>query len=357
MSLQYTKAHTFATLDMLRGLAAFAVLIGHSNHLNQSVYPFFSGLYAVDLFFVMSGFVIPYAYENKLNLGLNVSQFFAVRMIRLWPLYALGSAIGILYISIFEAYALHKFAIMSLFAIFMLPTPGCVQENLFPANNVAWSLFFELLINVIYAATWRRWTIMTLMAVCLISLVSLVFCRIWFLSFDIGWAWNNAIGGLARVCFGFPMGVLLYRLWRSGKLNLRVPMLVVIATTIIILVPISEWGLGASSGFFGYVLEIVWIALLIPLIVSMAVVVEPSMMFRKSFLLLGRISYAIYVIHYPIIQLSAKLFPHSLFVGVSTIFVVLIGAWVLDIIYDAPVRTILSLQMRRIMLLKFRSVS
>ncbi len=233
------KTHTFATLDMLRGLAAFAVMIGHSE---ESFNPFLSGLFAVDLFFVMSGFVIAHAYEHRLASGLSFSEFAVIRAVRLYPLYALGGVIGLFYIFLYTKISLFKLLITALSTTFMLPTPGSADSMLFPANGVAWSLFFEIIINMLYAATWRRWTIRALVAVCAITFVGLIICRITLLSFDIGWSWRNSIGGLARVCYGFPMGVLLYRLWKSQRLSLRVPLAVVLAATVLVLIPISQWG-------------------------------------------------------------------------------------------------------------------
>src|ERR1700712_1558692 len=57
--------HRYASLDAMRGLAAFAVVV---YHLDRPYAP--SAYVAVDLFFVLSGFVIARAYGEKLAGGM-----------------------------------------------------------------------------------------------------------------------------------------------------------------------------------------------------------------------------------------------------------------------------------------------
>ena len=92
-----TKQH-FVILDGLRGIAALAVVIFH---FMEWVYPDPSknfigrGFLAVDFFFCLSGFVIGYAYDNRMG-RMGVMEFFKSRLIRLHPLVVLGSVLGLL---------------------------------------------------------------------------------------------------------------------------------------------------------------------------------------------------------------------------------------------------------------------
>src|SRR5205085_12699808 len=83
----------FHTLDGLRGIAALAIVLRHCDgFFGADVLP---GSYlAVDLFFVLSGFVIAFAYEDRLASGLSAWRFAWVRVVRLYPLYVLGIALG-----------------------------------------------------------------------------------------------------------------------------------------------------------------------------------------------------------------------------------------------------------------------
>jgi peptidoglycan/LPS O-acetylase OafA/YrhL len=84
--------HQFATLDGLRGVAAIAVTSLHFRfELGKFLLP--HSYLAVDFFFVLSGFVLAYAYEDRLSEGMKPIQFLRLRVIRLYPLYLIGTLI------------------------------------------------------------------------------------------------------------------------------------------------------------------------------------------------------------------------------------------------------------------------
>ena len=59
------------------------------------IFALFIGAYlAVDFFFVLSGFVLARAYETKLRTSLSWRRFLEMRVIRLYPLFALGIIFG-----------------------------------------------------------------------------------------------------------------------------------------------------------------------------------------------------------------------------------------------------------------------
>ncbi len=86
----------FETLDGLRGLAAVVILTRHIAELNHLPYLSPHGYLGVDFFFVLSGFVIGFAYERRLQDGMTFGQFTSLRLQRLYPLLALGMAFGTL---------------------------------------------------------------------------------------------------------------------------------------------------------------------------------------------------------------------------------------------------------------------
>ena len=94
-----SKPH-YEILDGLRGVAAvmvvaFHLLEAHSggNHLAQIIN---HGYLAVDFFFMLSGFVIGYAYDDRWN-RMSIGTFFKRRVIRLHPMVIMGSIIGALF--------------------------------------------------------------------------------------------------------------------------------------------------------------------------------------------------------------------------------------------------------------------
>ena len=83
-------SRTFITLDGLRGVAALAVATRHAPFLWQAGHPtgfLYESYLSVDFFFVLSGFVLAYAYDERFRTGMSARQFMSARLIRLYPLY------------------------------------------------------------------------------------------------------------------------------------------------------------------------------------------------------------------------------------------------------------------------------
>ena len=92
-SIAPVRIRTFHTLDALRGVAAAAVLLFHAAFM-YAIAPPAEGQLAVDLFFVMSGFIIAYRYDRDFARGMAVSAFVRLRLVRLYPLFFLGLVLG-----------------------------------------------------------------------------------------------------------------------------------------------------------------------------------------------------------------------------------------------------------------------
>ena len=84
----------YITLDAMRGIAALFVVARHFSGLRGAADPQFSFL-AVDLFFLLSGFVLSFSYDERIAAGMSPAAFLMKRIIRLYPLYFLGIALGI----------------------------------------------------------------------------------------------------------------------------------------------------------------------------------------------------------------------------------------------------------------------
>jgi peptidoglycan/LPS O-acetylase OafA/YrhL len=318
--------HTFATMDGLRGIAAAAVLLSHAGFL-----PPLSS--AVDMFFVISGFVVAHAYEHRLASGIGISRFLRIRLIRLMPLYLLGSVLGLAFLFANGTLGGHP-VITIVLTLLMLPAPSTL--NIYPANPAAWSLFFEMAVNLAYVFTWRRWTIPILSLISGVSFLVLSGCGYLFHSLDLGWAWSNVLGGFPRVFFGFPMGVLIFRLWNLGGLRFKVPPSILLLATVLVLMIVLP---GSRIGGLGQLVELGFV---IPAIVAAAIVVEPALKWRRLFLWAGRISYPVYILQLPILWCIGALAPHGQATNFLAVLLVIGASWIADIVYDAPLRAFLS---------------
>ncbi|MFL5286868.1 MAG: acyltransferase family protein [Rhodopila sp.] len=141
-------------LDGLRGIAALVVVFLHGTLFVGNIrYRPDAACLAVDFFFMLSGFVIAHAYDERLAHGMTWRQFMAVRIIRLYPMLLLGTAMGaVLFIA--AHLARHEAGVMATLLMaagsFMLLPVGLAAGTVaYPVNIAAWSLFFEWLFTTV----------------------------------------------------------------------------------------------------------------------------------------------------------------------------------------------------------------
>jgi peptidoglycan/LPS O-acetylase OafA/YrhL len=154
------KPH-YEILDGLRGVAALLVLWYHVHEgfSFASGSPIIEGInhgyLAVDFFFMLSGFVISYAYDDRLGKSLSLGGFFKRRLIRLHPMVVLGAIWGTVCFLMQGSVqwdgthvATSAVMIALLCAMFFIPAApqSCYEVRgngeSFPLNGPAWSLFF-----------------------------------------------------------------------------------------------------------------------------------------------------------------------------------------------------------------------
>src|ERR1700722_3197255 len=135
------KDHGFSALDGLRGVAAISIVVFHySQNLGWELLP--NAYLAVDFFFMLSGFVIAHAYEARLRSGQTVAEFMQRRLIRLYPLYWLGTTLPIILIAVAawfgESHPAGTLTAASYFlGLLFLPTPSNLSvfgSRVFPLN-------------------------------------------------------------------------------------------------------------------------------------------------------------------------------------------------------------------------------
>jgi peptidoglycan/LPS O-acetylase OafA/YrhL len=342
---------TFETMNGLRGLAALMVVLWHGgdNWYGKFVPP--GGYLAVDLFFVLSGFVIAHAYHGRLAAGMAMRQFFVIRLIRLYPLYMLGTlatcVIGLAY-SILHQNLGGTFLIglrTLPFALLMLPAPsgitGDLNADLYPLNVPAWSLFCEMVVNLVYAATYKLWSVRNMTVLMTFSAILILSCEDLY-KVPQGWGaggfnWATMPFGFFRVFYSFPAGVMVYRLVIEKQFSLpRIGSLIVLAVFPFFLI----WHTGWSSQiimFFGF-----------PALVALASLSEPTGAVKWLCASLGKASYAIYAIHFALIGLTAAIQtkygfdPNKQFIGWLFLASIVPLALLIDRSFDGPVRKFLN---------------
>jgi peptidoglycan/LPS O-acetylase OafA/YrhL len=283
----------------MRGIAAIAVVMFHADIYFHGLYPR-SAYLAVDLFFCLSGFVIAHAYDNRLAVGLTPAEFMRIRILRLYPLYIAGSALTITAVAaaLFvkhdaSQWTVHDFEIAVPAALLMLPAP--FFQNIFSLNIPAWSLFYELVANAVYATSLFSVAWLTRLVVGLAT-GGIIVQILLFGHIDQGTLWPSTFWALARVFFSFPLGIMLYRLHRTMR-PIAVPSPLLLGVLVVALyVPLSGVGRMLFDTIF-----VLFASPALVLLGSLSAPSGPSL--RKFYRFLGLISYPIYVIHFPVIMI------------------------------------------------------
>lgn len=361
-----SKPH-YNLLDGLRGVAALLVVWYHifegyafaGGTLIESIN---HGYLAVDFFFILSGFVIGYAYDDRWGKSLTLKDFFKRRLIRLHPMVVMGAVLGAITFLIQGSVqwdgthiATSMVMVALLLTMFFIPAiPGANYEvrgngEMFPLNGPSWSLFFEYIGNILYALFIRKLSTKALMVLTVLLGIALT----WFATFDIsgygsigvGWTLDsvNFLGGALRMLFPFTMGMLLSRHFKPIKV--RGAFWICSAVLLVLFaVPYIE---GTSLISWNGLYEAFCIIVIFPILVWVGA--SGNTTDKRSTQIckfLGDISFPLYIVHYPFMYLFyAWLIKNQLFtfaetwqVALGVYFWNILLAYIVLKVYDEPVR-------------------
>lgn len=313
-----TKNH-YQILDGLRGVAAVFVVCFHvfeayanDNRFQQIIN---HGYLAVDFFFVLSGFVVAYAYDDRWN-RMTQWDFYKRRLIRLQPMVIMGSIIGaaLFYFQggsmfpLINSTPFWKMLLVMLVGFTLIPLPISADirgwQEMHPLNGPAWSLFFEYIANILYALFIRRFSNTMLAIFVCLSACLLIHYTVWGPQGDVigGWSLNKTQLniGFTRLLYPFFAGMLLCR---AGKLiNIKWGF-GVCSLLLIAIFCLPRFG-DASHLWMNGLYESFAIIILFPLIVAIGAGSDiKSKNGIKVCKFLGDISYPIYITHYPLIYI------------------------------------------------------
>ena len=364
-----SKPH-YALLDALRGAAALMVVWyhffeGYAFAEGTAITTFNHGHLGVDLFFMLSGFVISYAYDdrwNRANNPLTLKEFFKRRLIRLHPMLIMGAVIGLV------AFLLQggvkwdgtptpiswSLVALVLTMLFIPAYPGAPYDlrgnsEMFSLNGPSWSLFFEYIGNLLYALVIRRLGNRALAV--LTAVLGVAWCL--FVATDvsgydmigIGWTLDTAnfFGGLLRMMFPFSLGMLMARNFKPVKIKGIFWIAWAVLFGLFSVPAFEKCGAISVNGLY----EFACILLVFPAIVWFTASGETTGKVSSAFCkFLGDISYPLYIVHYPVMYLFyAWLIENKLYtLGETWPVVVMVFALNIALayaclkLYDEPVR-------------------
>jgi len=359
-----SKKH-YPILDGLRGVAAVIVVAFHilevfsgGDHTKQLLN---HGYLAVDFFFLLSGFVIAHAYDDRWG-KMSLKDFFKRRLIRLHPMILVGMVLGA--ICFFpsasfmfpgvEGTPVWKMLLVLVFGLFLIPVPGSLDirgwGEMYPLNGPAWSLFFEYIANIIYAVFLRKVSNTVLWVLTVIAAGVLIHFAVTNSHGDIigGWSLDPAQlrVGFTRLAFPFLAGILLRRLTKPGNMGST---FVLSSVLIAIVLAFPRVG-GTENLWINGIYDSLMIIIMFPVIVYIGAsgTVKGNSM-KKICTFLGDISYPIYITHFPILYVyysyvvKNKITLESSFIPAALVFILSITvAYVSLKFYDIPVRNYLA---------------
>ena len=369
----------YEILDGLRGVAALMVVIFHlfETYSKGAAFQIVNhGYLAVDFFFVLSGFVVGYAYDDRWD-KMTTWGFFKRRLTRLHPMVIAGTLVGAaLFFFSGNAFPqtqeveLWKFALCLVMGLLIIPCGtgldirGWGELNSF--NGPVWTLTLEYIGNVLYAFVLRRLPKIALAILC-------ACCAFFTLDLTLGWdvfklfpdgPQYNIIGGwslsaqqiyiaFTRLLYPFLCGLLISRILpshRSENNPSGSPIHIKggfwwcgLAIVALLAMPCIGGKQGVADGLY----QALCILLLFPVIV-LAGAGSKTTDARSTAVCkwLGGISYPIYITHYPLIYMQmdwavqhqdAPLWQHVA-VALGVLVMAILIAWGLQKAYDEPVR-------------------
>ena len=334
------KPH-YLILDGLRGAAALMVLWYHvfegfAFAGGTAIETFNHGHLGVDFFFMLSGFVISYAYDDRWKTtsgDLTIGSFFKRRLIRLQPMVVMGALIGLITYLIQGGVrwdgtqmSFHWIMMAFLLAMFLIPAyPGAPYDvrgngEMYPLNGPSWSLFFEYIGNILYALFIRKLSNKQLTALVvttgLLWIAFVVFDISGYDMIGIGWTLDaaNFLGGLLRMLFPFSFGMLMARNFNVKSQKSKVEgfcfksfitknifWIAILVMFVLFSMPyISKTGDISINGIY----ELACIIFVFPFIVWFGAAGNITSKFStKICKFLGDISYPLYIVHYPVMYL------------------------------------------------------
>ncbi len=354
-----SKNH-YKILDGLRGVAAIIVVAFHvfethsTSHQDQIIN---HGYLSVDFFYVLSGFVIGYAYDDRWG-KMTLAGFFKRRLIRLHPMVIMGMIVGAIgfyfqacnYWPTISQTPAWKMLFVMLIGFTLIPVPLSMDirgwHEMHPLNGPGWSLFFEYIANILYAVFVRKFSNTALSILVILSGIALIHLAVTSTNGDIIGGWSvepeQLRIGISRLMYPFFAGLLLSRINRLSPIKYS---FLLSSMLVIIFLSIPRIG-GTTHLWMNGLYDSLCVILIFPLIVFIGANGEIKGKYTSKLCkFLGDISYPIYITHYPIIYIYTAWVSDNKVplqqawpMGILVLFSSILLAYVCLKFYDMPLR-------------------
>lgn len=316
-------------------------------HLFEGLYPTLEGhpmrhgYLAVDFFFMLSGFVVGYAYDDRWQ-QMHIKDFFRIRLIRLHPLVILAVSIGAIFFLLDPytegkpPFSMTNFLLAIVLGWLLLPAPdirGWAETH--PLVGPCWSLLQEYIANILYALALRKMKQTLLAALAIGFAILLIGVAHWRGDIGTGWGYDTFWIACVRMLFPFTAGLFIFR--AGWRINMQQPVLL---TSFLLILAFSMPYL-PYNGLY----EAGMVILIFPLILMIGAGSSLTQKMESFCKLSGEISYPIYITHYPFIYIYTSWIhvdkPERHLIALTAaglFFLFLLIAWFSSRLYDIPVR-------------------
>lgn len=280
-------------LDGMRGIAALMIVAYHLDIVYGIGGPFRRGYLFVDLFFLLSGFVLTISTEKKLLSGIGALAFTWARFRRLWPLVAVGAGVAV--VRAFVIGMADPLTLLWWLALDLAMIPSLTGAGPFYRyNGPQWTLFYELLANFLHAAVLKKMGTALIAAATVIMGAWLIHTVRRHGADTMGVnapTWTTWWNALPRVFFAYCMGVVIGRKYRDGLRTPGLPWWLALALPIAGIAATPDLPLGTVPG------DLVFVMVFLPVMMWLVAMSQPPAALKAPLEWLGNYSLPLYCVH------------------------------------------------------------
>lgn len=311
-------------LDGLRGIAALLIMLYHLDIVYRINGPFSRGYLFVDMFFLLSGFVLAVSTETKLNAGIGAFEFTRARFVRLWPLVAVGAGVAV--VRAFWIGMADPLTLLWWLALDLMMIPSFTGAGPFYRyNGPQWTLFYELLANFIHALALKRVPTKAMLVLALAMGAWLIHTVQLHKTDTMGVdapTWQTWWMALPRVGWSYVLGVWIGRKYKAGMRSPGLPWWLAMALPIAGIALVPSLPLSVAHG------DLLFVLLFLPTVMWLVAMSQPPQTMKAPMEWLGNYSLPLYCVHLTILVWVSEALGRDGWVRFVAVGTAMVLAWI-----------------------------
>lgn len=311
-------------LDGLRGIAAFMIVFYHLDIVYRIGGPFVRGYLFVDLFFLLSGFVLAVSTEKKLRTGIGAFEFTWARYKRLFPLVAVGVAVAL--VRAFAIGLADPLTLLWWVALDLAMIPSLAGAGPFYRfNGPQWTLFYELLANFLHALVLKNVGTKAMLALAAVMGAWLIHTVRLHGADTMGVdapSWKTWWMALPRVGFSYVLGVWIGRRYLEGFRTPSLPWWLALA------LPVAAIALVPSLPFSRATGDLLFVIGFLPLMMWLVAMAQPPLALKVPMEWLGNFSLPLYCVHLTVLVWMSELLGNAAWVAAAAVLTAMVLSWI-----------------------------